>query len=67
LRYSCCKVQIKRYNISLEETLKELGILARATKLIFSDEKLKEKILKMFMPCYYLKRCPFGLQEHLNF
>lgn len=70
--YLCEQVRInnrknERYNISLEEALKELGILARATKLIFSDEKLKEKILKMFMPCYYLKRCPFGLQEHLNF
>ncbi|MBE0479065.1 ParB N-terminal domain-containing protein [Candidatus Aerophobetes bacterium] len=49
------------YGVSVEEALEELGILTRATKLIFQDEGFKEKLLKLLSPCYYLKRCPFGL------
>jgi hypothetical protein len=47
------------YEVNLEEALEELGILAKATKATFSGEGVKEKILKVFRPCFYLGKCRY--------
>jgi len=62
--YLCDQINIRNkrggnYAAGVEETLKELGILTKATRLIFSEESFKEKLLRLLSPCFYLKRCPF--------
>lgn len=63
--YLCEQIRLNnrkkgRYQVGLEEALEELGILARATKLLYSPEDLKDKILKIFRPCYYLGTCKYS-------
>jgi len=47
------------YHVNLEEALEELGLLAKATKVIFSGGALKEKIMKIFRPCFYVGKCTY--------
>jgi len=63
--YLCDQLQLRnRKNncyISFNEAIKEVGLFARATQVIFLRESFKDKLLKILLPCYYLRKCPYKL------
>ena len=63
--YLCDQLQLHnrkndRY-VSFDEAMKEVILFTKATQVIFSGESLKDKLLKILLPCYYLKRCPYNI------
>ncbi len=63
--YLCDQLQLRNrkndYYINFDKAMKEVGLFAKETQIIFSEESLKDKLLKILLPCYYLKKCPYNI------
>ncbi len=63
--YLCDQLRLRNrkndHYINFDKAMEEVGLFAKGTQIIFSEESLKDKLLRILLPCYYLKKCPYNI------